>query len=162
MTELNPNTRPVLSAEVLFRRLAPTAAAEVSQQLHRAGLVNANDLIFALTTGLRSFARNQGLCLATEFPLAWPQALEVLRGCRSEAEWETFLMQTSTAPQVKGYKMAKGASQMIRILETLQQTADMSPRIATAFGTWVITAVVIAHSGPLDADVSLEELSDCL
>lgn len=162
MTKSQFYTRPVISAEALFRGLVPTVAAELSRQLHRAGLINTNDLIFALTTGLRSFARDRDLCLATEFPQAWPQALEVLREARSEADWEVFLSQTSTAPQVKGYKMAQGASQMIRILETLQQAAEMSPRIATALGSWVITAVVIAHSGPLDADISLEQLSDCL
>jgi hypothetical protein len=153
---------PSVSAEILFRRIAPTVAADLSQQLHRAGLVNSNDLIFALATGLRSFARDQGLCLATEFTKAWPQALRVLRGVRSETEWDALLMQASTAPQVEGYTMARGASQMIKVLEALQQTAGMRPKTATALGTWVITAVVIAHSGPLDADISLEELSDCL
>lgn len=161
-----PNSKtyagPSISAEMLFRRIAPTVAAELSQQLYRAGLVNSNDLIFSLATGLRNFARDEGLCLATEFPQAWPQAFQALRGVRSETEWDALLMQASTAPQVKGYTMARGASQMINVLEALQQTARMSPKTATVLGTWVITAVVIAHSGPQDADISLEELSDCL
>ncbi len=153
---------PQVPAVVLFRRIAPTYAAELSQQLHRAGLVNSDDLICALTTGLRSFARDHGVCLATDFPKAWPEAFRNLRDARSEAEWDALLAQTATAPQAPSRKMALGASQMIRVLEASRQAAGMSPRVAVALGAWVITAVVIAHSGPLDADISLAELADCL
>ncbi len=94
--------------------------------------------------------------------LGWPEACRNLRDARSEAEWDALLAQTATVPQAKGHKMALGASQMIRVLEASRQAAGMSPRVAVALGTWVITAILIAHSGPLDADLSLEDLADCL
>ncbi|MGY9039402.1 MAG: hypothetical protein ACKVLA_16445 [Rhodobacterales bacterium] len=162
MTNQTTFTRPAVSAVALFQRIAPTFATEIAAQMHRAGLRNSDDLICALTTGLRSFARDQGVCLATDFPKAWPEALQALRPVRSEQEWEELLAQSTAAPQAKGHLLALGASQMIKILEGAQQTAGMSPRIAVALGSWVMTAIIIAHSGPLDADLSLEQLADCL
>ena len=129
-------TGPQISAVVLFQRLAPTFAVKLSHQLHRAGLKNSNDLICALTTGLRTFASAQGVCLAVDFPQAWPEALQALRGTRSEQEWEEVLAQSTAAPEAKGHILA--------------------------FGAWILTAIIIAHSGPLDADISLEDLSECL
>lgn len=155
-------TGPQISAVVLFQRLAPTFAVKLSHQLHRAGLKNSNDLICALTTGLRTFASAQGVCLAVDFPQAWPEALQALRGTRSEQEWEEVLAQSTAAPEAKGHILALGASQMISLLEATQKAAGMSPRVMTAFGAWILTAIIIAHSGPLDADISLEDLSECL
>ena len=51
---------------------------------------------------------------------------------------------------------------MIQVLEASRDVAQMSPRVVTALGVWIITAVVIAHSGPIDADLSLEQLAECL
>lgn len=48
------------------------------------------------------------------------------------------------------------------ILEAARAEARLSPRVATALGTWVLTAVVSAHSGARDADLTLEELAGCL
>ena len=162
MTNQTTFTRPAISAVALFQRIAPTFASEIAAQLYRAGLRNSDDLICALTTGLRSFARDQDVCLATDFPKAWPEALQVLRSVRSEQAWEEFLTQSTDAPQAKGHLLALGASQMIKILEGTQQTAGMSPRVVVALGSWIMTAIIIAHSGPLDADLSLEQLADCL
>ena len=153
---------PQISAATLFRQVAPTYAQQLSRQLHRAGLLNTNDLIMALTSGLTTFSREQGVPLAEEFPKAWPEALQALRTARSEDDWEKFLSQTASAPEATGHKLALGASQMIQLLTASQGAAEMSPRVATALGIWVITAVVIAHSGPLDADLSLEQLAECL
>lgn len=153
---------PQIPAVLLFRRIAPTFAQELSCQLHHAGPVNSNDLIWALTTGLSSYAKEHGVCLATDFPKAWPEALQALRTAHSEDEWERLLTQTATAPQATTRQIARGAAQMVRVLEASRGVAQMSPRIATALGIWIITAVVIGHSGPLDADLSLEELADCL
>lgn len=153
---------PKISAITLFRQIAPTCAAELSQQLHRAGLRNTHDLITALTAGLASFSREQGIDLAKDFPKAWPEALCALRTAHTEEEWEQLLAQTARAPQAKGHTLARGASQMIQVLEASREAAQMSPKVAMALGVWIITAVVIAHSGPLDADLSLEELADCL
>ncbi|GAW37271.1 hypothetical protein RA2_04348 [Roseovarius sp. A-2] len=161
MTQSSTTRGPQIPAILLFRRIAPTVAQDLSSQLHRAGLVNANDLIWALTTGLSSFAKGRGVCLATGFPKAWPEALRALRTACSEAEWERFLVQTATAPQATPRQIARGAAQMVAILEALSEAVRLSPQIATALGTWIITAVVIAHSGPLDADLSLEDLADC-
>ncbi len=162
MTNLTTFTGPAVCTVTLFRRIAPTFAAEIAGQMYRVGLRNSDDLICVLTTGLRSFARGQGVCLATDFPKTWPDALCVLRQARSEREWEELLVQTTAAPQAKGHILALGASQMIRILQSTQQTAEMSPRVAVALGSWIMTAILIAHSGPLDADINLEQLADCL
>ncbi|WP_281969153.1 hypothetical protein [Roseovarius nanhaiticus] len=153
---------PKISAVTLFRQIAPTYAEELSRQLHRAGLVNSNDLITALTSGLMTFSREQGVDLASEFPKAWPEALRALRTARTEEGWEQLLPQTATAPQATGHTLARGASQMIKVLEASRDAAHMSPLVAVALGIWVITAVIIAHSGPLDADLSLEQLAECL
>ena len=153
---------PMIPAVALFRRIAPTYAVELSCQLHRTGLQNTNDLITVLTSGLVTFSREQNVHLATEFPKAWPEALQALRTARTEEEWEQLLPQTSRAPQAKSHKLALGVSQMIRVLEVSRETVHMSPHVATALGIWIVTAVVIAHSGPLDADLSLEQLADCL
>jgi len=153
---------PQISAATLFRQVAPTYAQQLSHQLHRAGLLNTNDLIMALTSGLTTFSREQGVPLAAEFPKAWPEALQALRTTRCEDDWEKFLSQTASAPEATGHKLALGASQMIQLLTASQGAAEMSPLVATALGIWVITAVVIAHSGPLDADLSLEQLAECL
>lgn len=153
---------PQISAILLIRRVAPTCAQELSRQLHRAGIVNSNDLIDALLTGLRSFAREQGVCLATDFPAAWPEALRSLQSVRSEADWEAFLAQTDTAPRAASRQIVRGAAQMVRILEATSEVVRMSPRIAVAHGIWIVTAAVIAHSGPLDAELSLEEIADLL
>lgn len=161
MTQSSTIRGPQISAILLFRRVVPSIAQDLSRQLHRAGLVNSNDLIWALTTGLSSFAREQGVCLATVFPKAWPEALQALRTARSEDEWERFLPQTATALQATPRQIARGAAQMIAILEALSEAVRLSPQTATALGIWIITAVVIAHSGPLDADLSLEDLADC-
>lgn len=162
MTQTTHIRGPKVSATLLFRRIAPTYASELAQQLHRAGLTNSNDLIMALTTGLNAFSREMGVDLAREFPKAWPEALQELRSARTEAEWQHLLPQTSGAPQAKGHTLARGASQMLHVLEASREAAQMSPLVITALGIWVITAVVIAHSGPLDADLSLEQLADCL
>ena len=162
MTRTTHIRGPQISAVILFRRIAPTFARELSHQLHRAGVRNTNDLIWALTTGLSRFAKEQGVCLATDFPKAWPEALQTLRTARSEDEWERLLPQTATAPEATNHKLALGASQLIRVLEASRDAAQMSPRVVTALGIWVITAVVIAHSGPIDADLSLEQLAECL
>ena len=162
MTKQTTFAGPAVSAVTLFQRIAPTFAAEIAAQMYRAGLRNSDDLICALTTGLRSFARDQDVCLASDFPKAWPEALGSLRSVHSEREWEEFLAQSTSAPQAKGHLLALGASQMIKILEGTQQTAGMSPRVVVALGSWIMTAIIIAHSGPLDADLSLEQLADCL
>lgn len=153
---------PQISAVILFRHLAPAYARELSHQLHRTGVRNTNDLIWTLTTGLGRFAKEQGVCLATDFPKAWPEALQALRTARSDEEWERLLPQTTTAPEAAKRKLALGASQMIQVLEASRDVAQMSPRVVTALGVWIITAVVIAHSGPIDADLSLEQLAECL
>ncbi|MEP3895167.1 MAG: hypothetical protein ABJN52_14360 [Litorimonas sp.] len=49
---------------------------------------------------------------------------------------------------------------MLRVLEGAQ-AVGMHPRTATCYGIWIVTAAVIGHSRPLDADVSLEELTEC-
>ncbi|RKF12399.1 hypothetical protein D6850_18175 [Roseovarius spongiae] len=162
MTQTTETRGPRISALALFRQIAPTCAQEISHQLQRAGLKNSHDLITALTRGLASFARQQDVCLAADFPKTWPEALQMLRATRSEADWERFLPQTVTASQAGARTLAVGASQMIRVLETLRDAAGMSPRVAVALGAWIVTAVVIAHSGPLDADLSLEELAEHL
>jgi hypothetical protein len=162
MTKTTHIRGPQISAVIIFRRLAPTYARELSHQLHRAGVRNTNDLIWALTTGLSSFAKEHGVCLATDFPKAWPEALQALRTARSDDEWERLLPQTAAAPEAANRELALGASQMIQILEASRDVAQMSPRVVTALGVWIITAVVIAHSGPIDADLSLEQLAECL
>lgn len=161
MTRSSTIRGPQIPAALLFRRVAPTCAQEFARQLCRAGLVNSNDLIWSLATGLSRFAKEHGVCLATDFPVAWPEALRCLRNARSEDEWERFLTQSPTAPQATTQQIARGAAQMITLLEALGESVRMSPRIATALGIWLITAVIIAHSGPLDADLSLEDLADC-
>ena len=50
---------------------------------------------------------------------------------------------------------------MVRVLEATGAAGQMSPRVAAALGTWIVTVMVIAHSGPRDADLSLEDLADC-
>ena len=120
MTQTTHIRGPKVSATLLFRRIAPTYASELAQQLHRAGLRNSNDLIMALTTGLNAFSREMGVELAREFPKAWPDALRELRSARTEAEWQHLLPQTSGAPQAKGHTLARGASQMLHVLEAGQ------------------------------------------
>lgn len=161
MTHSSTIRGPQIPAVLLFRRIAPTCASELSQQLHRAGIINSNDLIWALVTGLSSFAQERGVSLATDFPKAWPEALRSLRVARSEADWERFLSQSATAPEATPHQVARGAAQMVRVLEATSDVAQMSPRIGVALGTWIVTAVVIAHSGPLDADLTLEDLGEC-
>lgn len=160
MTTSSPIRGPRIPAPLLFRRVAPTCAQELSRQLYRAGIGNSNDLIMGMTTGLSHFARENGVCLATDFPEIWPEALRALKESRSEAEWECFLHQSATAPQVPTRQMLRGAAQMLKVLEATSEAVQMSPRAATALGTWIITAVVIAHSGPLDADLCLEDLAE--
>jgi len=132
MTKQTTFTGPAVSAVTLFQRIAPTFASEIAGQMYRAGLRNSDDLICALTTGLRSFARDQGVCLATDFPKAWPEALRALRPARNEREWEELLAQTTAAPQAKGHILALGASQMIKILATTQQTGNEPARCGGA------------------------------
>lgn len=162
MTAFTRSPSPILPATTLFGRLAPRMAEELAGQLHRRGLHDSEDLIWALLTGLKQFAREQGVCLATDFPAAWPEALSHLRDARGEDDWERLLRQSATAPRATGHQIALGASQMARILAGFVETTGMSPRVAAALGTWVLVAVVIAHSGPRDADLTLEELAGCL
>lgn len=162
MTRSSTIRGPQIPAVLLFRRVAPTCAQELSHQFFRAGLANSNDLIDALLTGLRSFAKEQGVCLAEDFPAVWPEALRLLKTARSENDWDRFLAQTATAPQATPRHIARGASQTIRVLEALRDAAGMTPRMAVALGTFIVTASVVAHSGPSDADLSLEELAGYL
>ena len=102
MTKQTTFAGPAVSAVTLFQRIAPTFASEIAAQMYRAGLRNSDDLICALTTGLRSFARDQDVCLASDFPKAWPEALGSLRSVHSEQEWEEFLAQSTSAPGAWG------------------------------------------------------------
>lgn len=145
MTQSSTMRGPQIPALLLFRRIAPIFARELAQKLCRSGLVNSADLIDALLTGLRSFARERSVCLAVDSPKAWPEALRAQRGACSEAEWARFLRQTATAPRATPYQIACGAAQVVRVLDAGSEVVHMSPRIATALGTWIVTAVVLSH-----------------
>lgn len=158
------NTNHILGSQIsglrLFQSLAPTAAEELAQQLHRVGLYSSNDLIDALATGLSAYARARGISLSIEFQHAWPGALDVLKRSRTEDDWERLLPQEATAPKTSSNQIVQGSAQMLRVLESAQ-AVGMQPRTATWYGIWIVTAAVIGHSGPLDADISLEELAEC-
>ncbi|MEX1236526.1 MAG: hypothetical protein WEB56_16205 [Roseovarius sp.] len=162
MTQKTNTPGPQGPAVAIFSQIAPIYAAELSHQLYRAGLVNSNDLIGALVTGLRSFARDHSVCLASDFRQAWPEALQCLQTAHTEADWEGLLAQSTTAPRAKDRAIILGASQLVRLLEASRQTTGLSPRVATALGAWLITAVILAQSSPLNAGISLDEIADCL
>lgn len=161
MTISPQSPHAIIPATALYRGLAPRVAEELAHQLHRGSIRNSNDLIWALLTGLRRFAREHGVSLAADFPAAWPEALRYLRDARSEAEWDCLLPQTASAPQAAKQPFLLAASRMLQLLNVYAETTGLNPRLAVALGTWVVTAVVIAHSGPQDADITLEELADC-
>jgi len=150
---------PQISALLLFRRLAPTCAEELSKQMHRAGIHNSNDVVDVLATGLRAFARKHGISSAAVFSQAWPEALSVLKNSRSEEDWTRLLPQEASAFKAPPRQISEAGMQMFRVLEAAMEIMQMAPRTTVGFGVWIVTAVVIGHSGPLDADLSLEELA---
>ena len=162
MTETPLSPTRLVSAVALYRRLAPSLAQQLSHQLHFLGLRNSSDLIWALLTGLQHFANERGITLSADFPAAWPKALYHLREARSENDWDGLLSQTATAPRAAPHKHRLGAAKMLQMLEAGEAAMSSSPRIAVELGTWLVIAAVIAHSGPLDADITLEELADAL
>ncbi|MEP2982684.1 MAG: hypothetical protein ABJN39_07975 [Sulfitobacter sp.] len=161
MTNTNDISSPQVSALQLFQSLAPTAAEALAQQLHGAGVCNSNDLVDALATGLSAYARARGIFLSSEFQLAWPGALHVLKGRHTEDDWERLLPQEATAPKASSNQIVQGSAQMLRVLDAAE-SVGMQPRTAIWYGIWIVTAAVIGHSGPLDADISLEELAECV
>jgi len=158
------NTKPIpgsqISGLLLFQSLAPTAAEALALQLHRAGVYNSNDLVDALATGLSAYSRARGISLESEFQHAWPGALDVLKGRHTEDQWERLLPQEATAPRALSGLIVQGSAQMLRVLEAAE-AVGMQPRTAIWYGIWIVIAAVIGHSGPLDADISLEELAEC-
>lgn len=160
--DYTPGLRPVISATALFRRLAPACAREVSGQLYRLGITNSDDLLHALATGMQHFAAAQDLRLSADFRTTWPEALQHLRTALSEADWARLVPQTAHAPQAAAHKVARGASQMVQVLEAARETAGLSPRRAVTLGSWILTAVVIADAGPGDAASALEDLAATL
>lgn len=162
MTETPLSPAPLVSTVALYRRLAPSLAQQLSHQLHYLGLRNSSELIWALLTGLQHFAIEQGVTLSADFPAAWPEALYHLRAARSDDDWDGLLPQTATAPRAAAHKHRLGAAKVLQMLEACETAMSSSPRVAVGLGTWLVTAVVIAHSGPLDADITLEELSSAL
>ncbi|GAA6202840.1 hypothetical protein [Aquicoccus sp. SU-CL01552] len=160
--DYTPALRPVISATTLFRRLAPPCAREVSGQLYRLGIVNSDDLLHALATGVQHFAAEQDLRFSADFRTTWPEALQYLRTGRSEADWARLVPQTDHAPQAAAHKVARGASQMVQVLEAARETAGLSPRRAVTLGGWCLTAVVIAQVGPRDAEAALKDLAATL
>ncbi|GAW37279.1 hypothetical protein RA2_04356 [Roseovarius sp. A-2] len=162
MTKAHPETAgltPIVPATALFRGLAPTYARELSGYLHRIGVVNSSDAIRALLIGLEQFSAERNVSLTAVYPVAWPEALQYLCDARSEEEWAILLSQTPAAPQAAAHKISRGASQMVQSLDASCDSTGMSPRIAVLLGIWVLTAVVIAHSGPVDADITLKDLA---
>ncbi|MFG6562008.1 hypothetical protein [Sulfitobacter sp. 1A15299] len=149
-----------ISGLQLFESVAPKAAEQLARQFHRAGLYNSNDLLDALATGLSAFARARGIALSEEFKRVWPGAMDVLKQNRCEDDWEKLLPQEATAPKAPSRQIVRMSAQMLHVLEAAE-AAGMRPLTATWLGVWIVTAAVIGHSGPLDADLSLEELAEC-
>jgi hypothetical protein len=152
-----------MPASVLFASIVPCLAAELAHRLAEDhGLRRRDDLVTAASGVLRLAAFDAdrsapGLLRGTGRP-----ALRLLLPQRSAADWAALLPQGATGPQATDIALQRATADLARLVHRVANAAGMSAPTKAALAAWLLVAVLIAHCGPDDADLGLEDLADRL
>jgi len=154
---------PTMTASALFARIVPCLAAELAHRLaDDHGLRRRDDLVTAASEVLRLAAFEADLSAAGLLRGTGRPALRQLLPQRSGAGWAVLLPQSVTAPRTTDMALQRATADLARLVDRVASAAGMSAPTKAALAAWLLAAVLIAHCGPEDADLGLEDLAERL